>query len=96
MKEKKVETLLFSTIGVLVMFVIIIALNLIAAAFKTRLDLTKEKSFTLSKGTRAILTELDSPVELRLYYSQSQERVPSQFKIYAKRVECVAVRSDHP
>jgi ABC-type uncharacterized transport system involved in gliding motility auxiliary subunit len=87
MKEKKVETLLFSTVGVLVMFVIVIAVNLIAAAFKTRLDLTKEKSFTLSPGTRAVLTRLDSPVELRFYYSQSESRVPSQFKTYAKRVE---------
>ncbi|HXJ59265.1 MAG TPA: Gldg family protein [Verrucomicrobiae bacterium] len=87
MKEKKLETLLFSTVGVLVMFVIVVAVNLIATAFKSRLDLTKEHAFTLSKGTRAILTKLDSPVELRLYYSQSQERVPSQFKTFAKRVE---------
>ncbi|HXJ76454.1 MAG TPA: Gldg family protein, partial [Candidatus Dormibacteraeota bacterium] len=84
MKEKKLETLLFSTVGVLVMFVIVVAVNLIATAFKSRLDLTKEHAFTLSKGTRAILTKLDSPVELRLYYSQSQERVPSQFKTFAK------------
>jgi ABC-type uncharacterized transport system involved in gliding motility auxiliary subunit len=49
--------------------------------------LTKEKSFTLSPGTRAVLTRLDSPVELRFYYSQSESRVPSQFKTYAKRVE---------
>ena len=87
MKEKKTETLLFSTVGVLVMFVIVVAVNLIANVFKSRLDLTKEHAYTLSKGTRAILAKLDSPVELRFYYSQSQERVPSQFKAFAKRVE---------
>jgi len=61
--------------------------NLIANAFKARLDLTKEKSFTLSPGTRAILAKLDSPVEVRFYYSQSESRVPSPTKTYAKRVE---------
>jgi ABC-type uncharacterized transport system involved in gliding motility auxiliary subunit len=87
MKEKKVETLLFSAVGVAVMFIIVLAVNLIAGAFKGRLDLTKEKAFTLSAGTRAILAKLDSPVEVRFYWSQSESRVPSQFKTYAKRVE---------
>ncbi len=87
MKEKKVETLLFSAVGVAVMFIIVLAVNLIAGAFKGRLDLTKEKAFTLSPGTRAILAKLDSPVEVRFYWSQSESRVPSQFKTYAKRVE---------
>ena len=87
MKEKNVQTLLFSTVGVAVMFVIVVAVNLIANAFKARLDLTKEKSFTLSPGTRAILAKLDSPVEVRFYYSQSESRVPSPTKTYAKRVE---------
>ena len=87
MKEKKFETLLFSTIGVAVMFIIVLAVNLIGSGLKTRLDLTKEKAFTLSPGTRAILGKLDSPVEVRFYYSQSEARVPSQFKTYAKRVE---------
>ncbi len=87
MKEKKFETLLFSTIGVAVMFIIVLAVNLIGSGLKTRLDLTKEKAFTLSPGTRAILGKLDSPVEVRFYYSQSEARVPSQIKTYAKRVE---------
>src|ERR1051325_11440993 len=87
MKEKKFETLLFSGIGVAVMFVIAVAVNLIGSSLKTRGDLTKEKAFTLSPGTRAILGKLDSPVEVRFYYSQSEARVPSQFKTYAKRVE---------
>src|SRR5437867_663417 len=87
MKEKKFETLLYSSIGVAVMFVIVVAVNLISATLKTRVDLTKEKAFTLSPGTRAILSKLDSPVEIRFYYSQGEARIPSQFKTYSKRVE---------
>jgi ABC-type uncharacterized transport system involved in gliding motility auxiliary subunit len=78
---------MFSAVGVAVMFVIVVAINLIASTLTTRLDLTEGKVYTLSAGTRAILAKLDSPVEVRFYYSQSESRVPSQFKTYAKRVE---------
>ncbi len=87
MKEKKLETLLYSTVGVAVMFIIIVAVNLIGSVMKTRVDLTEGKIYTLSPGTKAILKKIDAPVEVRFYYSQSQERIPSQFKAYAKQVE---------
>jgi len=87
MKEKKLETLVFSTVGVVVMFVIVVAVNLIASALKTRVDLTEGKIYTLSPGTKAILKKIDAPVEVRFYYSQGQSRIPSQFKAYAKQVE---------
>jgi ABC-type uncharacterized transport system involved in gliding motility auxiliary subunit len=87
MKEKKLDTLLYSTIGVAVMFVIVVAVNLIASALNTRVDLTENKVYTLSAGTKAILAKIDAPVEISFYYSQSQTRMPAQFKTYAKRVE---------
>src|ERR1043166_8730007 len=87
MKHKKFETLAYSAIGVIVMFVVILAINLIAGTAKTRLDLTEEKLYTLSPGTKAILKKLDSPVEVRFYFSQSETRVPSQIRTYAAQVE---------
>jgi ABC-type uncharacterized transport system involved in gliding motility auxiliary subunit len=54
---------------------------------KTRADLTEGNIYTLSEGTKAILRKIDSPVEVRFYYSQSESRVPSQLKTYARRVE---------
>ena len=38
---------------------------------RARIDLTEENLYTLSKGTKAILEKLDSPIELRLYYSKT-------------------------
>jgi ABC-type uncharacterized transport system involved in gliding motility auxiliary subunit len=64
-----------------------VALNFITSAFKTRIDLTEEKLYTLDPGTRAILKKLDSPVELRFYFSQSETRMPSGFKTYGQHVE---------
>ncbi len=87
MKQKKFETLLYSAVGVVVMFVVIVAVNLIANAAKARLDLTEGKLYTLSPGTKVILKKLDSPVEVRFYFSQSGARVPSQIRTYANDVE---------
>ncbi len=87
MKQKKFETLMYSALGVVVMFVVIVAVNLLSGAAKTRLDLTEGKLYTLSPGTKAILKKVDSPVEVRFYFSQSEARVPSQIRNYAAEVE---------
>jgi len=55
MQKKSLQTILYSTAGVAVMLVILIAFNFIAGTARARLDLTQEKAFTLSAGTRAIL-----------------------------------------
>jgi len=41
MKKKIIETILYSTGGVVAMALILIAFNVIAGAFKERVDLTK-------------------------------------------------------
>lgn len=87
MKQKKIETLLYSAIGVVVMFLVIVAVNLISQSFKARLDLTEGGLYTLSPGTKAILKKIDSPVEIRFYFSQSEARIPSQIRTYASEVE---------
>src|SRR3954465_13552344 len=87
MKRKQIETLLFSVIGVVAMFLIVIALNLIFGVAKTRVDLTQEKLYTLSPGTKAILKKLDTPVEIRFYCTQDSKELPVQLKTYAERVE---------
>lgn len=87
MKQKKSETLLYSAIGVAVMFVVVVAINLIASAVRGRVDMTEDKLYTLSDGTRAILKKLDTPVEVRFYFSESEPRVPSTDRTYAKQVE---------
>ena len=87
MKHKKLETLLYSAIGVAVMFGLVLAVNVLAGAVRKRVDLTEDKLFTLSAGTRAILKKIDSPVEIRFYFSQSETRVPSDVRTYAVQVE---------
>jgi ABC-type uncharacterized transport system involved in gliding motility auxiliary subunit len=89
MQKKSLETILYSTAGVVVMLVILIALNFIAGTARARLDLTQEKAFTLSAGTRAILKKLDTPVTIRFYCTQSESATPETvyLKSYARKVE---------
>jgi len=51
-----------------------------------RLDLTEQKIYTLSDGTKRILSQLDQPVELTLYYSDKASENLTSLRAYAKRV----------
>lgn len=89
MQKKNLETVLYSAIGVVVMAVILIAFNILTGAAHQRVDLTKEKAYTLSEGTRAILGKLDTPVKIRFYCTQSENATPYtvMLKSYAQKVE---------
>ena len=88
MKKKTLEIVLYSAGGVAAMALILIAFNVIAGALKQRIDLTKEKAYTLSQGTRDILGKLDTQVKVRFYCTQSEASPETVFlKNYAKRVE---------
>jgi gliding motility-associatede transport system auxiliary component len=89
MKHKKFETIFYSTAGVAAMAVILIAINLLGSAFRERVDLTADKAFTLSPGTKAILAELDTPVTIRFYCTRDVTPTAESIYLqeYAHRVE---------
>jgi hypothetical protein len=49
MQKKSIETILYSTIGVVVMLGIIVAFNFLAGAARLRKDMTQEKAYTLPR-----------------------------------------------
>jgi len=89
MKKQNYETILYSTVGVIAMALVLVAVNVISAALKARVDLTRDKVYTLSPGTKAILAKLDTPVKVRFYCTQSENASTESvyLKGYAKRVE---------
>ena len=86
---KSGQKLIFSAVGILAMALIVIAVNFLAGGVPLRLDLTREKAYTLSAGTRAIIAKLDTPVKIRFYCTQSQSSTPETvfLKQYARSVE---------
>ena len=76
MQKKSLETILYSTAGIVMMLVIVVAINVIAGVKPLRADMTQEKAYTLSAGTKAILKKLDTPVTIRFYCTQGDTATP--------------------
>ncbi len=89
MQKKSLETILYSSAGIVLMLAIIVAVNVITGVKPVRVDMTQEKAFTLSDGTRAVLKKLDMPVKIRFYCTQSETATPETvyLKDYARKVE---------
>jgi ABC-type uncharacterized transport system involved in gliding motility auxiliary subunit len=85
-KKSNLENFLFSVVGVIVMLFIMIAIYVISHVASKRIDLTSEKLYTLSPGTRAIVKKLDTPVEIRFYCTQGKD-MPVELKTYSQRIE---------
>ena len=87
MKKPGLETYLYSAIGVIAMLVLLVVINVIGAQAKQRVDLTADRAYTLSAGTRAILAKIDTPVQIRFYCTRGGNAMPPALKNYARRVE---------
>lgn len=72
----------------LVLAVLFLALVVLSGALLrgARLDLTRNRLYTLSEGTEAILGKLEEPVNLYYYYSDQAARDIPQLRTYATRV----------
>src|SRR5436190_11783055 len=65
----------------------LVAVNIIAGRFLTaRLDLTGERLYTLSRGTRQTLARIGEPITLRFYYSTRLGDSAPSYGVYAQRV----------
>ena len=85
-KKSNIESYLFSVVGVIAMFVILIAAYIIITMAPARIDVTAGNVNTLSDGTRAILRKLDTPVQIRFFASQG-EGLPPDIATFVRRVE---------
>src|SRR3990167_2961942 len=83
------KKLMVSGVGLVLIALAFLAFNLFSSLSLTgaRLDLTEQKLYTISAGTRQILAELDQPVELNFFYSDSASKNLPALRTYAKRVE---------
>ncbi|HXE69678.1 MAG TPA: Gldg family protein [Hyphomicrobiaceae bacterium] len=75
-------------IGLVLGAIILLSVNLFAAtAFRSvKADLTQQRLFTISDGTRAVLRNIDEPVSLRLYFSKRLGEAAPSYARYFERV----------
>lgn len=74
-------------LGLVAVFVIALIVNFLVGKFGLRADLTEYKTFTLSDGTKNILSELDTPVEVRYYVTDDAKVMSPSERARARRVE---------
>jgi ABC-type uncharacterized transport system involved in gliding motility auxiliary subunit len=74
--------------GVALAAIMLLSVNLIASSAlrEARFDLTKERLFTISEGTRKALRAIDEPIDVRVYFSRKLGEVAPS---YAKSFERV-------
>ena len=78
---------LLSVTGLVALFLILIFVNIIVSYANIRWDVTEDNSYSLSDGTKNILSSLSEPVTIKFFYSQSNPDIPANIKIYAKEVK---------
>ncbi|MBQ1557325.1 MAG: Gldg family protein, partial [Pseudomonas sp.] len=83
------KKLIYSGAGLLLIAVAFLAFNLLAGLGLggARLDLTEQKLYTISDGTKQILAELDEPINLYFFYSDKVAKNLPALRTYAQRVE---------
>lgn len=74
--------------GIALAIVLLLTINILSGVlFKSsRLDMTENSLYTLSKGTKNIISNFDEPVTLRLYFSEKLTASVPVLSSYGKRV----------
>jgi ABC-type uncharacterized transport system involved in gliding motility auxiliary subunit len=72
---------------IVLLFVGLVLVNYLASSLPVRVDVTAEKIYTLSPGTKALLSKVEEPITLDFYFTRSVAGVPIRYKNYAARVE---------
>ena len=75
---------LSSNFNLLVLLLILVGTNLLASVFHSRVDLTKEKRYTLSKATKQLLRNLEQPVRIDVFFKGNY---PAGFKKIVNSVQ---------
>lgn len=74
----------------LILLAVLLAIAVLASnsLFKgMRIDLTENKLYTMTDGTRNVLSEIDEPISLYFYFSDAGTEQLTQVRSYAQRVQ---------
>ncbi len=75
---------LHNKIAALAVTIIVVLLNILAANFSSRLDLTFDKRYTPSKATKAVVGRLEDPLTIKAYFTAELPPPYSTVATYTK------------
>lgn len=85
-KGAEIKKTIISITGLGVLLVILVMINVIFSYANLRWDATEDRIYSLSEGTKNILSDLEEPVTINFFYSKSSRDFPANLKLYARRV----------
>jgi ABC-type uncharacterized transport system involved in gliding motility auxiliary subunit len=83
------HTLAWTSVGLA--FILLLSVNLFAtsALRNAKADLTQQRLFTISNGTRSMLRSIDEPISLKLYFSKRLGEAAPVYARYFERVRAL-------
>jgi ABC-type uncharacterized transport system involved in gliding motility auxiliary subunit len=86
-KNGEIGKTIISGAGLAIFLAILVLVNVLISYANLRWDATDEKIYSLSEGTRKILSSMEQPVLVTFFFNQSNPEIPTQLKLYGKRVK---------
>jgi ABC-type uncharacterized transport system involved in gliding motility auxiliary subunit len=83
------HTLAWTSVGLA--FILLLSINLFASSAlrNAKADLTQQRLFTISSGTRGMLRSIDEPISLKLYFSKRLGEAAPVYARYFERVRAL-------
>ena len=82
--KKIIEWFKSSASDFILFLILLVLLNFVGSNAYIRADLTKQKSYSLSKASKSIVKNLDEPVSIRVFFDK---KLPAQYSSVAQYVE---------
>ena len=82
--KKIIEWFKSSASDFILFLILLVLLNFVGSNAYIRADLTKQKSYSLSKASKSIVKNLDEPVSIRVFFDK---KLPAQYSAVAQYVE---------
>ncbi len=79
--------ILLSATNILILCAAIVCLNFIVAQVNLKLDLTRDRLYTLSEESRVIVGQIEDEAVIQYFFSRSEENLPIMLKDYGRRVQ---------
>jgi ABC-type uncharacterized transport system involved in gliding motility auxiliary subunit len=83
------HTLAWSSIALALILLLSVNLFASSALRNAKADLTQQRLYTMSKGTRTMLRSIDEPISVRLYYSKKLGEAAANYGRYFERVRAL-------
>jgi len=73
--------------NIAILIVSLFSFNFIVSKINIKIDMTANKLYTLSEGSKKIVKSIDEEVTIKYFFSASNDTLPIMIKNYGKRVE---------